>query len=100
MTERFESLLGMAMKAGKIAFGSFQVEGVLKRKKGFLLIVAGDASTTAKYEMWAKDLGIQVLTGGSKVALGRAIGQSPKAVLMIMDKGFAEAIKKTVEQSY
>jgi ribosomal protein L7Ae-like RNA K-turn-binding protein len=42
-------------------------------------------------------MGIPVLTGGSKVALGMAIGQSPKAVLMIMDKGFAETIIKTVE---
>lgn len=97
MTPKFDSLLGMAMRAGKVAFGSFQVESVLKRKKGFLLIVAEDASNTSKYVMWAKDMGIPVLTGGSKVALGMAIGQSPKAVLMIMDKGFAETIIKTVE---
>lgn len=97
MTAKFDSLLGMAMRAGKVAFGSFQVESVLKRKKGFLLIVAEDASNTAKIILWAKDIGIPVITGGSKIALGMAIGQSPKAVLMIMDKGFADTIIKTVD---
>jgi hypothetical protein len=32
MTPKFDSLLGMAMRAGKVAFGSFQVESVLKKK--------------------------------------------------------------------
>lgn len=95
MNPKIMSLLGLAKRAGKVYSGESQVEAMLKRKKGFLLIIAEDSpGAKDKYENWAKDLNIPVLSGGSKEELGLAIGLSPRAVVLIADRGFADAIYK------
>lgn len=95
MIERIYSLLGMARRAGKITSGESQVEAMLKKGKGFLLILAEDApGTHKKYTKWAGDLRIPVLILGEKQALGKAIGLSQRSTVLIMDEGFAKAILK------
>ena len=42
------SLLGLATKAGKIASGEFSTEKSVKSGKGFLVLVAADASENTK----------------------------------------------------
>jgi ribosomal protein L7Ae-like RNA K-turn-binding protein len=87
--------LGLARRAGKITSGESQVEAMLKKGKGRLLILAEDApGTHKKYAQWAEDLKLPVLITGTKLDLGIAIGLSPRSTVLIMDDGFAKAILK------
>lgn len=93
MTDKEKALLGMARRAGKIASGDSQVEALLKKGKGYLLILAEDAlGTQKKYSLWAKDLNLAVIAAGSKEELGACLGLSPRAAVLILDHGFAKAI--------
>ncbi len=95
MIARILSLIGMARGAGKITSGESQVEAMLKKKKGYLLIFAEDAqSAQTKYGQWAGDLKIPILILGTKQELGIALGLSPRSVILVMDHGFAKAILK------
>ena len=93
MNPRIGSLIGIARRAGKIASGQAQVEAMLKKKKGFLLIMAEDAAgAQKKYSQWAGDLGLPVLITGTKEEMGKALGLSPRSIILIVDQGFAKAV--------
>ncbi|HUS89765.1 MAG TPA: L7Ae/L30e/S12e/Gadd45 family ribosomal protein [Desulfosporosinus sp.] len=93
MNTRIQSLIGIARRAGKIATGNAQVEAMMKKRKGFLLIMAEDApSTQKKYNQWAGDLKLPILVIGTKLELGHSIGLSPRSAVLILDQGFAKAI--------
>lgn len=95
MTERIYSLLGIARRAGKITSGESQVEAMLKKGKGKLLVLAEDApGTHKKYSQWASDLDIPIFIFGDKQELGKAIGLSQRSTVLVMDEGFAKAILK------
>ena len=99
MNQRISSLVGIARRAGKIASGQAQVEAMLKKKKGFLLIMAEDAAgAQSKYSHWARDIKLPVLITGTKEELGKALGLSPRSILLIMDQGFAKAILNTKDK--
>jgi len=90
---RILSLIGMARRASKIATGSAQVEAMMKKRKGYLLIMAEDAlNTQKKYNQWAGDLKLPILVIGTKLELGHSIGLSPRSAVLILDQGFAKAI--------
>jgi ribosomal protein L7Ae-like RNA K-turn-binding protein len=90
---RIQSLIGIARRAGKIASGDAQIEAMLKKRKGFLLIIAEDAQgAQKKYNQWASDLKLPVLVTGTKLVLGHSIGLSPRSAVLILDQGFAKAI--------
>lgn len=94
MKAGFYGLLGMALRAGKIISGDAAVEASLKKGKGKLLIIAEDApGSLKKFQKWAEDLNLPLLLAGEKIELGKALGQSPRAVVLVMDEGFAKAIK-------
>ena len=89
-------LLGLARRAGKIVSGDAAVETCLKKKKGSLLIVAADApGSLKKYKKWADDVGIMLFVFGEKRMLGNALGLSPRAVILVMDEGFARLISES-----
>ncbi|SDG71884.1 L7Ae/L30e/S12e/Gadd45 family ribosomal protein [Desulfosporosinus hippei] len=93
MNTRIESLVGIARRAGKIASGDAQIEAMLKKRKGFLLIIADDAhGAQKKYTQWANDIRLPVLITGTKLELGCSIGLSPRSAVLILDQGFAKAI--------
>jgi len=93
LTPKILSLLGMARRAGKISSGESQVEAFLKKQKGSLLIIAEDSpGSITKYTQWADDLHIPVMICSTKQELGTAVGLSPRALILIMDDGFAKAI--------
>lgn len=95
MIPKVRSLLGMARRAGLISSGESQVEALLKKKKGHLLLIAEDSpGASSKFSQWANDIKIPVLIEGSKQELGAAIGLSSRAIVLVMDKGFAQAILK------
>jgi ribosomal protein L7Ae-like RNA K-turn-binding protein len=85
----------MARRAGKVASGESQVEAYFKKQKGHLLLIAEDSPGAAtKFNQWANDIHIPVLVTGTKQELGSAIGLSPRSIVLIIDRGFAEAIIK------
>jgi ribosomal protein L7Ae-like RNA K-turn-binding protein len=97
---RIASLIGIARKAGKVYSGESQVEALLKKKQGTLLIIAEDCpGAFTKFSRWAQDLGIPVIRTGSKLQLGSSIGLSPRSTILIDDQGFTKAILKEWEQT-
>jgi len=95
LTPRVKSLLGLAQRAGKIYSGESQVEALLKKRRGCLLIIAEDSPKTLnKYGKWASDLGLPVIKTGNKEELGLSIGRSPRSVIIVDDPGFKDAILK------
>lgn len=95
MTDKVKALMGLARRAGKVASGDSQIEALLKKGRGYLLILAGDApGSQKKYLMWAGDLHLEAVVEGTKDELGLCLGLSPRAAVLILDQGFAKAILK------
>lgn len=93
MNIRIQSLIGIARRAGKIASGDAQIEAMVKKRKGFILIIAEDAlGAQKKYTLWAKDIKLPVYITGTKLELGCSIGLSPRSAVLVLDQGFAKAI--------
>ena len=94
------SMLGLCMKAGKLAYGSDMVEEKVKYKQVSLLIIAEDASenTKEKFKRIANQSNLPLYMCGTIDELSLKIGKNNKAVLGIMDKNFAEKINKLFEE--
>ncbi|KAB2954353.1 L7Ae/L30e/S12e/Gadd45 family protein [Heliorestis acidaminivorans] len=95
---KFYALLGFARRAKKVASGETAVEANLKKGKVLLLILSEDGSehSSEKYEQWCQDIGVKTVRFGTKIALGTALGQSPRTMVAILDEGFAKAIEQTL----
>lgn len=95
MTKAF-SLLGFAQRAGKLVSGEDGVQGALRKKNAYCLIIAEDSSenTLKKFMFLAEKYRVPVYIYGTKVQLGQAIGKSRRALVLIQDPGFAQAIQK------
>ena len=93
------SLLGLATKAGKIASGEFSTEKSVKSGKGFLVLVAADASenTKKKFRDMCKFYKVPMIVYGDKDTLGHAMGKEFRASLVILDEGFAKGIRKHID---
>lgn len=92
------SLIGLAMKAGKITSGEFSTEKAVKDGQAALVIVAEDASgnTKKKFQNMCTYYHVPIYFYGSKNALGAAIGKEFRASLAVTDHGLADAIEKNV----
>ena len=93
-------MLGLCMKAGKLAYGSDMVEEKIKYKQVNLLIIAEDASdnTKEKFRRIANQNKLNLYFFSTIAELSHRIGKSNKAVLGIMDKNFAEKINILFEE--
>jgi ribosomal protein L7Ae-like RNA K-turn-binding protein len=91
MHDKFLSLLGMAQRAGALVSGTLPVTQNLKRRKGALLIVAADAAeeVIGEARKLASFANVKMLLLHSKVAIGLAIGKSPRALVLVTDQRFA-----------
>jgi len=94
------SMLGLCMKAGKLAYGSDMVEEKVKYRQVSLLIIANDASdnTKEKFKRIANQNNLRLYIFGTIDELSMRIGKNNKAVLGILDKNFAENIDKLFEE--
>ena len=94
------SLLGLATKAGKISSGEFSTEKSVKSGKGFLVLVAEDASenTKKKFRNMCTFYEVPLYFLSDKEALGRAMGKEFRASLAVQDENFAKAILKVLEE--
>ena len=89
-------LIGLAMKAGKVAFGSDSVEESILKKKVKLVIISEESSerTKKKFTDICEKNNIPVIIYGSIEDLSKAIGKNNKAILGIKDMNFANSIQK------
>lgn len=92
------SLIGLAMKAGKIKSGEFAVEKAVKSGLAYLVIVSESASdnTKKKFGNMCHFYEVPIYHLGSKEELGAAIGKEFRASLAVLDENFAKAIEKAL----
>lgn len=91
-------MIGMAMKAGKVASGEFATEKAVKSGKAALVIVSEAASenTKKKFRNMCDYYKVPVCFFGEKEELGHAIGKEFRASLAVLDTGLAKAIEKNL----
>lgn len=100
IADRALSMLGIAMKAGKVASGEYQTEHAIKSGKAKLVIIAEDASDNTKkmFESMCAHYGVRQICYGSKESLGHNIGKEFRASLAVTDRGLAQAILQKMAQ--
>ena len=98
--KKMYAMLGMAMKAGKIASGEFSVEKSVKSGQAYLVIVSEDASNNTKklFSNMCSFYEVPRYFFGTKEELGRAIGKGLRSSLAVTDENFAKAIEKGLKQ--
>ena len=98
--QKILSLLGLATKAGKLAHGDSAVKEALLKGKAFLVITAGDCgeNTREKVIKLCETKKTEIVTFSTKKDIGKAVGRDDKAVVALLDDGFAGAVKKLFEQ--
>ena len=94
------SLLGLATKAGKVASGEFSTEKSVKTGKGFLVLVADDASqnTRKKFQNMCDFYEVPIYFIANKEELGRFCGKEFRASLAVQDENFAQAMLKELQK--
>ena len=92
--QKIHSLLGIAMRAGKLVSGEDGTMIDLKKGKLNLVIVAEDASNNTKklFKDKSSYRKINQIFFSTKVELGLSIGKSPRAVIGIKDKNLSQKI--------
>lgn len=99
--KKIMSLIGLAMKAGKIKSGEFSVEKAVKSGVAYLVIVSESASnnTRKKFSNMCHFYEVPLYLLGTKEELGAAIGKEYRASLAVLDENFANAIVKELEKN-
>lgn len=101
INNRVYSLLGLAMKAGKVASGEFMTEKAVKTSLAHLVIVAEDASANTKkmFNDMCTFYHVPIAVFGTKEGLGAALGKELRASVAVNDEGFAKALKKRIDSA-
>ena len=89
------SMIGLAMKAGKLTSGEFSVEQAVKAGKAALVIVSETASenTKKKFHNMCTYYEVPLYFFGEKETLCHAMGKEFRASQAVLDEGFAKAIE-------
>lgn len=96
MNDRLLGMLGLAVRAGKVAFGVFMTEKALDEGRAHLVIASEDigASNRRRIENRCGEWGVQLIFYSDKASLSRAAGKKDMPVAAVCDEGFAKAIVK------
>lgn len=97
MTEHILSMLGLALKAGRVEVGEEPVGAAARAKKARVIFVAPDAapSSVRRAQSFARTGSTLCVTlPADKDALGRSLGRSSVAMCAVTDIGFAESLVK------
>ena len=88
------SLLGLAMKAGKVVSGEFATDKSVKTGTAMLVLVSVDASdnTKKKFRNMCEFYDVPVYFLSDKETVGKSMGKEIRASLSIQDENFAKAI--------
>ena len=98
MMNKIYSMLGLAMKAGKIAYGTDMCIERIKSREVRLLIIAENLSENSKEKMIkiAETYHISIVVFGEIDVISHSIGKENKGVIAILDDGFAKKILQMV----
>lgn len=98
-TDSVLTLLGLALRAGKLAVGEEPVRLALAEGTAKTVFLAQDASdhTRRKVEPKLGSVPLQVIPA-SKLELGRALGRESCALCAVTDKGFAKSLAQRFEE--
>ena len=99
--DRVLSMLGLATRSGNVVSGGFATEQAVKRRKAYLVIIAEDASdnTKKKFSNMCNFYKIPYYCYEEKAYLGHAIGKEERTSLAVKNEGFADSIRKHLEDS-
>lgn len=101
MNSRINGLIGLAMRAGKLAVGDGRATEQSRKDKSFLLLVSNDASdnTRKKYTNMSEYHKLPIITLDiDRYEFGRMVGREFAVVAAVCDKGFADGILKLAER--
>ena len=87
------SMLSIAAKSGNVVSGEFSTEKSVKTGKGFLVLVAADASenTRKKFSNMCEFYEVPIYFIANKEELGKFCGKEFRASLAVQDENFAKA---------
>ena len=94
MNAKFCGMLGLTMRAGKLACGEAAAEEAVRGGTAKLLILAADASgnTEKKFSNMANHHQIEVIRPGDRHAIGGAIGRAAAVTAAVTDRRLAEQL--------
>lgn len=92
-------LLGLATRAGQIAFGTESVIDTICKHKAKLVLVAEDASDRTKrtIKKTADDYNVPIRIYECIESLSKSIGKDNKAIICIKDGNFSKEIIKLID---
>ena len=95
--EKVLSMMGLALKAGRVEVGEEPVGAAARAKKARVIFIAGDAAASSvrramSFAESGSCLALQI--DAAKEQLGRALGRTSVAMAAVTDIGFAESIVK------
>ena len=95
------SMLGLAARARAVVSGGFSTETAVKSGKAYLVLIAEDASdnTKKKFSNMCDFYEVPYYYYGEKAYLGHAIGKEERTSLAVTNEGFANSIRKHLEDS-
>ena len=95
MTEHILSMLGLALKAGRVEVGEEPVGAAARAKKARVIFVAQDAapSSVRRAQSFARTGSTLCVTlPAGKDTLGRSLGRTSVAMCAVTDIGFAQSL--------
>ncbi len=100
MKSRWNSLLGLANRAGKCVSGEELVLKEIRSQRAKMILLAEDASANTKKKLIDKCTYYQVpyYTVPDRTELGNAIGKEQRVTVAVIDNGFAEKMKTLFDQ--
>lgn len=98
-TDNILRMVGLAMKAGRVASGEFMTESAVKSHGAFLVMIAQDVSenTRKKFRNMCEFYEVPLREYSTKEELGHSLGKEFRASLAVTDEGFAQAILKKMD---
>lgn len=92
-------MLGLAVKAGRVASGEFSTEKAVKSRKAFLVIVADDASENTKkmFRNMCSFYHVPLYFYADKERLGHCIGKQYRASLAVTEEGFSKSLESKLK---
>lgn len=89
------SYMGLAMRAGKLAFGEEGVLKAIRSGQARLVVLAEDASdnTRKKFQDKCRHYNVALSESFSRYELGAAIGKEERVLVAVLDSGLAQRIK-------
>ena len=95
------SMLGLAAKSRNVVSGGFSTENAVKSGKAYMVLIAEDASdnTKKKFGNMCNFYKVPYYFYEEKMYLGHAIGKGERTSLAVTNEGFADSIRKHLEDS-